>query len=114
MCVCVMLPLCMRGRQCPGAQRHRRHVAAFAGAGAPCASCEPKSNTLDEAPRVARALRARFPALVRIEVNDYDNRILAAGPAGLDARLLRARVAAHPVLSASLDTLHFRTWTRPA
>ena len=66
------------------------------------------SNTLDEAARVARALRARFPGLVRIEVTDYDNRILAAGPAELDARGLRARVAAHPILGASLGALHFR------
>jgi len=67
------------------------------------------SNTLDETPAVARALRERFPRLLRIEIADYDNRVLAAGPSGLSARLLRAAVAANPVLGPTLPRLRFRT-----
>jgi len=67
------------------------------------------SNTIDEAPEVARALRPLFPSLVRIEVEDYDNRILAAGPASLTATGLRRAVAQDETLSESLAALRFRT-----
>ena len=67
------------------------------------------SNTLDETPAVARALRERFAGLLRIEIAGYDNRVLAAGPSGLSARRLRAAVAADPVLGATLPRLRFRT-----
>jgi spermidine synthase len=67
------------------------------------------SNALDEAPRVARALRSRFPAVVRIEVAGYDNRVFVAGPAGLSASGLRAAAAADPVLAPSLPRLSFRS-----
>ncbi len=70
------------------------------------------SNVLDEASRVAAALRARFPGLLRIEVADYDNQVLVAGPADLDARHLRAAVAADSVLAGSLAQLRFRNWRR--
>ncbi len=68
------------------------------------------SNTIDEAPRVAKALRGLFPSLVRIEVEDYDNRILAAGPPWLSARKLRSAVASDPILGPTLDALSFRSW----
>ena len=67
------------------------------------------SNTLDEAPVVARALRALFPSLVRIEIEDYDNLVFVAGPETLDARGLRAAVAASPVLAGTLSALRFRS-----
>ena len=67
------------------------------------------SNTLDEATRVSRVLCALYPAVVRIDVEDYDNRIFAAGPAGLAANGLRAEVARSPVLRGTLDKLRFRT-----
>jgi len=67
------------------------------------------SNTLDEAPAVGRALRSLFPRVVRIDVEDYDNRIFAAGPAPLDARSLRSAVADCPVLSNTLTRLRFRS-----
>ena len=66
------------------------------------------SNALDEAPAVARILAALFPGRLRIEVADFDNRVLVGGPRGLSARTLRAAVAASPVLSPSLRSLHFR------
>jgi spermidine synthase len=67
------------------------------------------SNTLDEHLRVARAMRELRPALVSIETVDYDNRVLVAGAVGLAGRALRARVAADPILAASLPLLSFRT-----
>jgi spermidine synthase len=67
------------------------------------------SNALDEAPRVARLLRRLFPALVRIEVEDFDNRILAAGPRGLSAPALRRAAGADPVLRDTVPRLRFRT-----
>jgi spermidine synthase len=67
------------------------------------------ANTLDEAPRAARALRRLCPACVRIDVADYDNRIVVGGPASLSALGLRAAAAAEPVLAPSLRRLSFRT-----
>ncbi len=67
------------------------------------------TNSLDEAATAARALRTHVGAAISIEVNGYDNKILAAGPAGLCARGLRAAVAAHPILGATLSQLRFRT-----
>jgi spermidine synthase len=72
------------------------------------------SNTLDEAASVASALARRFPGLLRIEVEDYDNRIFVAGPEGLDARGLRRAVASDPVLGESVGILGFRDWRRRA
>jgi spermidine synthase len=67
------------------------------------------SNTLDEFSAVARTLGELFPALLRIDVEDYDNRIVVAGPAGLGARRLRAAVAGSPLLRGTLPRLSFRT-----
>jgi SAM-dependent methyltransferase len=67
------------------------------------------SNTLDERGRVAKALRERFPALVAIGTEDYDNAVLVGGPAGLDGRALRARVIADEILRESASILSFRT-----
>jgi spermidine synthase len=67
------------------------------------------SNTLDETAGVAAVLAQLFPALVRIDVEEYDNRILAGGPAGLHAGALRRAVAESPLLSATLPRLRFRT-----
>jgi len=70
------------------------------------------TNGLDEAPSAARLLRAQVGLPISIEVEGYDNRILAAGPAGLRARRLRAAVAAHPIFAATLPKLRFRTLRR--
>ena len=71
------------------------------------------SNTLDEARAVARVLRVLFPAVLQIDVEDYDNRILAAGTRLPRASSVRAAVRASPVLSASLDRLRLRTVQAP-
>jgi len=67
------------------------------------------SNAIDEAAAVGRAVRARFPACVRIGIEDYDNRVLVGGPPGLDARGLRAAAAAEPRMAAVLPRLRFLT-----
>jgi spermidine synthase len=66
------------------------------------------SNALDEASAVERCVAAAFPRVVRIDVAEFDNRILVGGPASLSARALRAAVAASPVLSPSVGNLTFR------
>jgi len=70
------------------------------------------TNSLDEGASAARLIRAQLGRPISIEVADYDNRILAAGPVGLSARSLRAAVAAHPILGATLPQLRFRTLRR--
>jgi spermidine synthase len=72
------------------------------------------SNTLDEAAAVSAALGHRFAGLLSIEVEDYDNRVFVAGPGTLDARQLRAAVAAAPVLAEGLPLLRFRKARGPA
>jgi len=67
------------------------------------------SNALDEAPAVSAAMRALFPNVVRIEVDDYDNRIFLGCSGALTGRELRRAVAATPVLRPTLRRLSFRT-----
>jgi spermidine synthase len=66
-------------------------------------------NTIDESSTMLRVLRRLFPATVGIEVEDYDNRVLVAGPKKLEARALRRAVRADPILRATLPRLSFRT-----
>jgi spermidine synthase len=72
------------------------------------------SNTIDEAATVQSALCQAFPGVLRIDVEDYDNRILVASRAPLSARDLRGRIAASPVLRDSLSVLRLRTVQSPS
>jgi len=67
------------------------------------------SNTLDEAPSVARALARRRLHGVRIGIEGYDNRVYVASRLPLGARPLRAAVAAEPLLGETLPRLRFRS-----
>ncbi len=67
------------------------------------------SNTLDEAAQAARALRHRYPTLLAIGVEGYDNRVLVATEAPATARGLRRAVAHEPRLAAGLPRFAFRT-----
>jgi spermidine synthase len=67
------------------------------------------SNTLDESPDVARALRRLFPSVLGIEIEDFDNRVLVGGRRALSGRALRAAVRAEPLLAATLPRLRFRS-----
>ena len=70
------------------------------------------SNTLDEAPNVARSLAEAHERVVQIEIDGYDNRVLTGGPKGLSARALRRAIAASDVLHATLPELRVRTLSR--
>ena len=67
------------------------------------------SNTLDESPVVCHALRAMFPDVVSIDVEDYDNRILAAGRKLGSAAALRKAIASDATLRETLPRLKLRT-----
>jgi spermidine synthase len=67
------------------------------------------SNTIDETSAVSVFLRTRFPACSRIGIEDFDNRVLVAGPVGTTARALRAAVTAEPLLAGTLPRLRFLT-----
>jgi spermidine synthase len=66
-------------------------------------------NTLDETAAVARALAGLLPHRIELRIAGYDNRVLAASARPLDARSLRARLAADPVLGATASQLALRT-----
>jgi len=66
------------------------------------------SNSIDEAPAVQRALRALLPHALELRVAGYDNRIFAASTRPLDARALRAAVAADATLAPTLGKLSLR------
>lgn len=67
------------------------------------------SNTITETRSVVDFLRPRASrGGVVVEIDDYDNKVVAVGP-GLGAPALRAAVAAHPLLSATLPRMRFRT-----
>ncbi len=67
------------------------------------------TNTLDEAPAVARALCELFPSVLSIDVEDYDNRIFAAGRDVPGAGALRGAVRESDVLAPTLARLTMRT-----
>ena len=66
-------------------------------------------NALDEAPLVERTLRGLLPAVARIDVETYDNRIVVGGPAGMSGAALRAAARARRVLGPGRDGLCFRS-----
>ncbi len=67
------------------------------------------SNTLDEAEEITAAMRRRFPGVLRIEVEDYENIIVVGGSESLSGSELRRAVAGDPVLGPSLSALSFRS-----
>ena len=67
------------------------------------------SNTLDEAREITKSMKALFPGVVRIEVDEYENVIVVGGPGELSASALRRDVQANPVLGTSAKALSFRT-----
>ncbi len=70
------------------------------------------ANTLDETREVAKELRRLLPALLSIEVDDFENRVLVAGPRGLSVRSLRSALDRDPVLGATAPRLKLRTLRR--
>lgn len=70
------------------------------------------SNTIDEFTPMARELRRLFPRTLRIDVEDFDNRVLVAGPRALSAHALRSALRAEPLLAATAPRLACRTLPR--
>ena len=70
------------------------------------------SNTIDEAAPMTTALRKRFPSLLSIEVDDYDNRVLVASKRAIAAKQLRAALRSDPILAATLPKLTLRTLSK--
>jgi spermidine synthase len=66
------------------------------------------SNSIDEAPVVARRIAALLPHALELRVEGYDNRIFAASARRLEARALRAAIAADATLAATLAKLSLR------
>ena len=66
------------------------------------------ANTLDEHLEVRECLQDLLPGLLCIRVEGYDNRVLVAGPARLDARRLRASLAQEPALRPALRLFSIR------
>ena len=67
------------------------------------------SNTIREASAGARTLLDLYGGGVSIGIEGYYNRIIAAGAAIPDARVLRAAIAADPTLAPTLPRLRLRT-----
>jgi len=67
------------------------------------------SNTLDEAPGVARTMSERFASVVQVSIAEFDNRVLVAGDRAFDARRLRQAVRAEPLYAEAMSLLSFRT-----
>jgi len=66
------------------------------------------SNSIDEAPAVRRTLHALYGGAVELRVRGYDNRIVAGSTRTLDARALRAAIAADPTLAGTIAKLSLR------
>ena len=71
------------------------------------------SNTIDETAFVAASLARRFPSVVGIGVESYDNCVLAASEHALSVRSLRAAIRANAILAPTLKELRLRTLKAP-
>ena len=67
------------------------------------------TNTLDEANEIAKHLCGAFACVVQIEIEGFDNRVMAASDTPFDARALRGAVAAEPLYAEALGGLSFKT-----
>jgi spermidine synthase len=67
------------------------------------------SNAIDEAAFVASSMAALFTSVVRVDIDEYDNRVFVGSDSGLQARALRQAVRECPELAETLPILSFRT-----
>ena len=67
------------------------------------------SNTIDETAAVGAAMRRNFQSTLRIDVADYDNRIVVGARFPLSGRTLRSAVEASRVLAPTAPRLSFRS-----
>ena len=91
------------------AEHARRPVSCIPNAGLPLNTGTGDAVYPLEPEPMAAALARKLAGLISIEVEDYDNRVLVAGRAGLSAKRLRAALGADPILAATLPRLKLRT-----
>ncbi len=66
-------------------------------------------NTIGETRQVSKILRENFPSLLRLEIEDYENRILAAGNSPLSGRELRTQLFQENLFESVLPRLSLRS-----
>ena len=66
-------------------------------------------NTIGETRQVSKILRENFPSLLRLEVEDYDNQILAAATSPLSGRALRTQLSQEVLFESVLPRLKARS-----
>ena len=54
-------------------------------------------------------MAALFTSVVRVDIDEYDNRVFVGSDSGLQARALRQAVQECPELAETLPILSFRT-----
>jgi hypothetical protein len=66
-------------------------------------------NTIGETRQVSKLLRGYFPSLLSLQVDDYENQILAASTSALSGRDLRAQLSEEPLFETVLPRLSVRS-----
>ena len=69
------------------------------------------SNTLDEAAAVSREMRTLFGSTLRIDIDEYDNRIVVGAEFPLSGRALRSALQHSPVLGPTSGRFSIRAST---
>jgi predicted O-methyltransferase YrrM len=70
------------------------------------------SNALDEAASVGREMRRLFASTLRIDIDDYDNRILVGADFPLSGRVLRSALVRNELLAPAARRFSIRATTR--
>jgi spermidine synthase len=70
------------------------------------------SNALDEAASVGREMRRLFASTLRIDIDDYDNRILVGADFPLSGRVLRSALVRNELLAPAVRRFSIRATTR--
>jgi spermidine synthase len=70
------------------------------------------SNALDEAASVGREMRRLFASTLRIDIDDYDNRILVGANFPLSGRVLRSALVRNELLAPAVRRFSIRATTR--
>jgi hypothetical protein len=70
------------------------------------------SNAIDEAAEVGHEMRRIFASTLRIDIEDYDNRILVGADFPLSGRLLRSALLQNELLAPAARRFAIRATTR--
>lgn len=66
-------------------------------------------NTIGETRQVSKLLKDHFPSVLRLQVDDYENQILAASTAVLSGRELKTELSQEPLFETVLPRLSVRS-----